>query len=371
MSSESTRRRIIICASALLLLTALAAFAADWPVWRGPSGDGTTTETLNTQWPAAGPTTLWKADVGIGHAPVSVAEGGVFTLGYTGKSDTVCCLDATTGEQRWRYDYPAVKELPNEPGGGAYDGPHTAPVVVDGLVYTLSRDGQVHCLEMKTGKLMWQRDLRADLKAVTPECGFSGSPIVADGRVYVNVGQRGTALDAKTGETVWQTGAGMAGYAAIVRTKESLLVFGCDSLMSVDADTGKLVWTCPWATRYGANVADPMPMGDGIFITSAYNMGCAFVDAATGKVKSKNNNLLAHASPVILRDGCIFGFSGYIDMPTADALVCLGEATGDVKWQQKGIGGQMILAGDTLVLLQTNLYCRDPRGSLVCLDVAP
>ncbi len=44
-----------------------------------------------------------------------MADGRVVTLGRTEKGDTVWCLDANTGGELWRYDYPAAARL--MPGG--------------------------------------------------------------------------------------------------------------------------------------------------------------------------------------------------------------------------------------------------------------
>lgn len=415
MKGMGVRLRHGAIACLVLLATVCAtATAEDWPQWRGAHRSGATTQKIATTWPTTRPAEVWHADVGKGHAAVSIADGKAVTLGYTGKGDTVWCLGAATGKELWRFEYTAIARVKNEPGGGAFDGPHAAPTIDKGRVFTLSRDGQVHCLDFATGKPVWKRDLQADLKAMLPECGFSGAPLVADGKVFVNVCQTGTALDAESGKTLWQSGEGIAGYGAPVlhedaKGKKRLLLFGFKALAAVDPADGKVLWTFPWPTQFGANVADPIVVGDGVFISSAYKRGCAFVDLAGGELKWKNKALGSQCSPLVPHEGNLYGFDGYINWPGGgQALVCLDPADGTERWRKKGLAGQMILADGKLVMLLTTgdlvianvspkgyeelvragvtpaeecpvpptlvdgrLYCRTGKGRVVCLDVKP
>jgi outer membrane protein assembly factor BamB len=408
------RSRRALCAAVGLALAAAGAPAGDWPQYRGANRDGKTPESLATTWPATQPRELWRAEVGKGHSPVSVAQGRVVTLGYTGKGDTVWCLDANTGGELWRYDYPATARLKGEPGDGAYDGPHAAPAIREDRVYTLSRNGRVLCLGAAKGDLLWQRDLAVEQEANLPECGFAGSPLLLDGMVIVSVGRCGTALDANTGKTVWHSGRQIAGYGAPTLAAESngtrhLFFFAYRELISVRPEDGNQRWSLAWPTRWGANVADPVVLGDAVFFSSAYNRGCGLADLSTGQLRWQNRLLNSQASPMILHEGTLYGFDGYINDSMANqSLVCMEARKGTEHWRRKGVGGQMILAGGRLAMLLVNgdlvianatpkayeelararvqepeqcpvpptlvggrLYCRTGKGLLRCLDVAP
>ena len=57
--------------------------AEDWPQWRGPQRNGISTEKgWLDQWPANGPKTAWKAEVGLGFSSFVVAQGRAFTMGH-------------------------------------------------------------------------------------------------------------------------------------------------------------------------------------------------------------------------------------------------------------------------------------------------
>lgn len=419
MSKKARRNTThLLVANEMLLLAVLASSAgmlgaADWPQWRGLHRDGATSETIATNWPAGGPRQLWRADVGVGHAPVSIAGAHVVTLGHTGQNDRVWCFNAPDGRVLWQFDYPAIARCPGEPGHGAFDGPHAAPTIAGANVYTLSRDGQVHCLDLASGTRRWTRDLRVDAKVKMPECGFSSAPLVSNGVVFVNVGKAGTALDADTGITRWQSGPDMAGYAApgldaIDAAQPRLLIFGARALFALDPSDGRTNWSLAWPTEWGVNAADPMPVGDGVFITTSYNQGCAWVDARTGAVRWRNRNLSSQCSPPVLAGGNLYGFDGYIDYQPGQALVCLDPRTGAIRWRREKLAGQLILVGDRLVLTLVTgdlvlaraapdayaeiarahlfppeectvppafadgrLYCRTGAGRLLCLDMTP
>lgn len=100
-------------------------------------------------------------------------------------------LDPATGDEQWRF----------EPRGDSFtatSGIETRPVVVDGMVYTSTYDGEndnVVAIDTGTGELVWDTVMEA------------GWIEVVDGTVLVsesNYGGRLDAFDAATGERQWQ-----------------------------------------------------------------------------------------------------------------------------------------------------------------------
>jgi hypothetical protein len=84
-----------------------AARAENWPMWRGPRGDGVSGEAkLPTEWDGArGEHVAWKVELpGRGHASPIVWGDRVFVVGCDLETEErlLLCLDRKTGRTRWR-----------------------------------------------------------------------------------------------------------------------------------------------------------------------------------------------------------------------------------------------------------------------------
>ena len=81
---------------------------SDWPYWLGPNGDGKANDKgLLKEWPADGPTQLWKATgIGIGYATPAIAGGKVFITGIDKDNKDKGVLSAfdMDGKPLWKAD---------------------------------------------------------------------------------------------------------------------------------------------------------------------------------------------------------------------------------------------------------------------------
>ena len=167
-----------------------AAAGDDWPQWRGPNGDGISSETgWTTDWPEDGPPKLWESDLGKGYSTVAVVGGRIYTTG--GK--TLYCLEVETGEVVWT----------DECGPS-----QSTPTVNADKVYSLNKKGVLTCHDAGSGKLVWRMDPQKEFGAKRPgQYGFGASPVVVDEMVIVPVRLNGGALfafDKKTGKVMWK-----------------------------------------------------------------------------------------------------------------------------------------------------------------------
>lgn len=159
----------------VILLTSAAdlALADEWPQWMGPNRDNRWTEqNILESFPPAGPEVLWRTPVAGGYAGPAVAQGKVFIADFVTGSDVkianfereaskgterVICLDSKSGEQIWTYEYP-VEYAISYPAG-----PRCTPVVEKDRVYTLGAEGQLACLNIDAGNVIWECNLKKNL----------------------------------------------------------------------------------------------------------------------------------------------------------------------------------------------------------------
>lgn len=347
MAIHNSSRNLIFFVLALSWATLPATlFSADWVQWRGPQRNGVSLEKQWTSEKLKGtPKIIWTRKVGRGYSAITVKNDYAWTLGNTGKQDTIYCLNAKTGKQIWQYSYPCP--------GGSYPGPRATPTIQDHFLYSCSRNGQVFCLNAKTGKVHWQRNLMQELQVPNISWGFSSSPLVWRGTIFLNAGKNGIALSARTGKTRWFSGKGKAGYASPVifrRKPAQLLIFGQQALCGVAAKTGALQWSFPWKTSYDVNAADPLVAGDLIFISSGYGKGCTLLEVKKNQVRQlwQNKKMRNHFSTSLLMDHYIYGIDGNAGR---GVLRCLDLHSGQEKWSQASIGFGSLLAADGKLII--------------------
>jgi outer membrane protein assembly factor BamB len=119
----------------------------------------------------------------------------------------------------------------------------SAVVCVDGAVYVGSRDKNIYALNASNGKKLWNYTTAAT----------AGTPVIANGNVYVNSGGSLCCLNAATGKKIWNyTTEGPTSSSPTV--EGDLVYFGSEgpiyfatftnhTLYALDALTGKKIWS--------------------------------------------------------------------------------------------------------------------------------
>ena len=395
------------------LLTAGAIFSAnhttnasDWPMFRGPNHDGISTETdWKISWPESGPVKLWEAAVGTGFSTVSVANGRVFTLGNEDKQDTVYAFDAKTGKTIWTHVYKS------DIGSKFYEGgPGSTPTVDGEHVFTISKWGDLFCLNAANGNVVWKRQLEKEEGLRLPDWGFNGSPLVHGDMLILNVGGGGMAFEKDSGKTIWRSNDEEAGYSTplpfSLDGKQYVALSSGKSFLAADANTGEKTWEISWPTRYGVNAADPIVVGEQVWIGSGYGKGNGLfkMDGSQATEVWTNTDLKAQQNPPILINGHLYGFDG--DAGKKSPLKCVEFKTGKITWEAEDIRyGAVAAAGDQLIVISDKgelivapaspegftpsaraqvldgkcwtvpvisnglIYLRNSRGRLICMDV--
>ena len=383
----------------LILGSSLFAADTDYSDWRGKDGDGIADDNNWNPTKLKSIKELWSKSVGSGYSAVSVSANTAYTIGNNNGFDTLYALDTLTGKEKWTYKYRSAD-------GGGFAGPRVMPVVYEKNVYIVSRHSVVYCVNSANGKLIWSKDLGENFGVANLRWGFSGTIKIIDGRVFLNGGKNGVALDAKTGKKVWAS-AGQGAYASPVQLgKNDLAVFGAKALHSVSQKTGKVNWSYDWRTEYDVNAADPLVIGNYIFISSGYGRGSTLLNVKSGKPQKvwENQKLRSHFSTPIYSGGYIYGVDGQAN--SRGALVCLKAKTGELQWSEKLGFGSFFATKDKLIYLTERgklhivsidpksykeiasaktslsktcwtmpvlsnglLFCRNDKGKVICVDL--
>jgi outer membrane protein assembly factor BamB len=331
--------RLVVPAGLAILHGLLAgpapATAADWPQWRGPDRNGKSSETgLLQEWPAGGPPLAWETQgIGAGYASIAVVGDRLYTMGDLADGQYVLALSRDGGGLRWKTRIGPAHE-------DQYPGPRATPTWSGGLIYVMSTEGEVVCLDGGTGKERWRRSLAMEygaslMKAMgTHEWRFSESPLVDGGRVIVTPGQVDAmmvALDGKTGAEIWKTrgrrlgplGADGAAYSSAVvseaaGTRQYVQLVG-RGLIGVGAADGALLWGYNRIANDVANIATPIAQGDFIFASTGYGTGSALIRIVRGEdgyaaeevYFLDADTMQNHHGGVILHDGTLFAGTGH------------------------------------------------------------
>ena len=373
-------RRILLLSGLLLWLGAqpngvgrVAAGESDWPQFLGPKRNGVYEgPAISGSWPASGPPVLWRKPVGEGFSGPVVQAGRLVLFHRLESRERVECLAAETGRPLWRYDYPTDYR----DDFGFDGGPRATPSVWEGKVYTFGAQGVLHCLELDSGKKIWSLKTHQKFGVRKGFFGAACSPLVEDGRLFLNVGGQDraglVAFDARTGRVLWTATDDEASYSspamATLGGRRQVLFFTRTGLVSVDPESGNVLFRFRWRARSRAsvNAATPLAAGPLIFLSASYGTGAVQLKVTGSELETvwtSDESLSNHYSTSVIRGDHLFGFHGRQEY--GQALRCVSLQTGRVLWSRDGFrAGTMSLAGDRLLVLKEN-------GELLVVAASP
>lgn len=359
--------KTMLSVGALLLCLStgiVAQTSADWPQWRGPNRDGISKETgLLKQWPADGPPLVWKTTgAGGGYSSFSIAKGRLFTMGLRGDREYVVAFDVATGKQAWATAHGSA--FRNDRG----DGPRGTPTVDGDNLYALGGNGDLSCLETRTGRVIWTMNVLEKFGGSNITWGISESPLVIGEKVLVNAGGPGAsivALNKKDGTLVWKSQSDRAGYSSGIPVQigntTQVVFFTHQRALGLDLKDGKLLWEYPRASNKVANAATPIARGNRIFVSSDYGTGAGLVEIkADGQAQEVyfTKEMRNHHSSSILIGDYLYGFSSGI-------LTAMRFDTGEVAWKDRSVGK------GSLVYADGNLYALSENGVVGLIEAKP
>jgi outer membrane protein assembly factor BamB len=323
---------------------AFVGVAADWPQFRGPNRDGHWDESgVMESFPKAGLKISWRQPVGGGFSSPVVAEGKAFVMDVEMTKPTsrerVHCYEEKTGKLLWDFVYEEhYGEWAFVPERGA--GPTATPIVEQGRIFTVGANGFVHCLDTKTGKVIWEKNLWQEY--TVEEMGCRPSPLIEGSLLIVFTGAKPgatlLALDKATGKEVWKALDDHASNSSpIVITCDGvrqLIVWTDNSLASLDPANGHTHWRELLTTSNNDDAASPVFWGhrllvSGLMLDLSGNPPTAHF--RWPEIRTPAKRILSNASTPMPQGDYIYSSKGQGE------LVCLEAKSGRQVWITNGI----------------------------------
>jgi outer membrane protein assembly factor BamB len=362
-------RSWICCA---LILALAPRLAADWPQVLGPTRNGVYAgPPLSDRWTDGKPREVWRKQVGQGFSGPVVADGKLILFHRVGNQEVVEAMQPATGATIWQYAYATTYR----DDFGFDEGPRAVPVVTGGIVYTFGAEGQLHAVDLASGKKVWSENTAARFDVPKNFFGAGGSPLVENGRVIANIGGKDAgivAFDAKAGNVLWKVTTDGASYSSAVVTTvagQRVAIFLTRSgIVVLDPSSGAIRTQQAWRSRSAAsvNAASPVIAGDLMFISAEYGPGAGVFKLGDGtltKLWASDDALSTHYATAVERDSILYGYHGRQEF--GPSLRAVEMQTGKVRWSVDQFrAGSITLAGDRLVIVRES-------GELVLAPATP
>ena len=285
-----------VAVAALLTLGSLVS-GQDWPQWRGPHFNGSSSAVgLPDTWSRV-ENVRWATKLpGPAEATPVVIDDKVFVSSTDPANDALValCVDRKSGEILWKH---VVARGIRTDSRSTYAGP--SPVASADRVIFFYGNGELAAWTHQ-GTRVWRRNIQDDFGPFAFNWTFSSSPLLYEGRLYLQVLQRDVPVDGRgladrenksyllaiepaSGDTIWQRERPSNAKAEsreafttpvplIGASADELLVVGGDDLTGHDLATGEELWR--WGTwnptRIGHWRLVPSPVsGGGVILACA------------------------------------------------------------------------------------------------------
>lgn len=340
---------------AAVLFAAGSAHSADWPEFRGPTGQGhanvtdlpvTWNETENIAWKVALPGFGWSSPV--------VADGHIYLTTAVvvgdgeaaGRSLRVLCLEAETGESVW--DVEAFVQQGGEVeihSKNSHASP--TPALEGDRIYVHFGPHGTACL-MTDGSIVWKN--QGLLYA--PQHGNGGSPALADDLLIICCDGSDerfvVGLDNQTGREIWRTERELEPSSGFSFSTPTILEVGGQSqaicpgsggVWSYDPKTGEQLWRVAYGEGFSV-VPRPVAGHGMVYVCSGFGDGQLFAIDPTGsgdvtdsRVKWKRKKNVPNSPSLLL-----IGDELYM-VDDRGIASCVDALSGELCWRQRLTGG--------------------------------
>jgi outer membrane protein assembly factor BamB len=383
------------------LLLAHAAQAENWPQWRGPYFNGSTTEKgLPVEWSNTN-NVAWVTPMPgySGATPVIWGDSVFVSSPDAQKNLLLLCLDRKDGKIRWQKTVAA-----GDRDKGRNNMASPSPVTDGKSVFILFGTGNFAAYDF-AGTELWTRDLAKDYGKLSINWLYGSSPMLYKDKLYIEVLRRtpvpendGAAqdgkpdrdsfllcLDPKTGKNLWRQ---VRPTDAVEESQEAystpipsvgehgteIILVGGDYTTAHSPDTGAELWRCggldegkqeSWRIVPSPVIAEGMVIACG----PKRDPVLGIKDGGKGLVTESNivwrfKEYPSDCVTPLFYEGKLFVLDG-----DHQVMSCLDAKTGAKKWQGS-LGVKEIFRGSPAGA-DGKIYCISESGTVVVLDAGP
>ncbi len=342
-----------------------------WPNLFGPGHDNRSADAISVDWPNDGPPEQWRIAVGAGYSSPIIVDDCAVVLHRLGDEELVSCIDVQSAQTLWEFRYPTTFVC----GSHYTHGPYSTPASDGSRLVTLGAQGQLHCLQLATGDLLWQCDTAAEFDVRPDVFGAGHSPLIWGDLVILNVGgdvpDSGIiAFDLSDGRLRWRSTSHGPSFATpvpiMLHGRKRVLVLTGDGLVLLDPRDGRVLDEFPYTSRIpdAYNAVTPVVSNDLVLI-SVYGAGSACLrvapDERFAEVWNDKRTLTSQYNPLLVQDGFVYGLHS-VDR----SFRCVELQTGELQWRWKSdlARSTQLIAGDHILMF-------GEFGELGAIDLDP
>jgi outer membrane protein assembly factor BamB len=336
--------------------------AGSWPQWRGPTRDGVLS---GTDWPGTlqgkAFELMWSVKgLGPSYSGPIVSDDHVFTTETRGqKTEHVTAYSRFDGKKIWEKEWKGAMSVPFfAAANGSWI--RSTPAFDGGWLYVGGIRDLLVCLNAETGEERWRVDFVKKLGTQVPAFGFVCSPLVDETGVYVQAGGAFCKVNKTNGEVIWRVleepdpmwGSAFSSPLLVSHAGQKIIFVQTRSrLAAVRPEDGGILWEQPVAAFRGMNILTPTLYGDNVF-TSSYG-GKSLLYRLPTTQGGAPELLWSNKKEGYMNSPIVIGDHVYMHLKS-QRFTCIDLKTGKETWTTRQTFGKywsMVAQGDRILAL--------------------
>jgi outer membrane protein assembly factor BamB len=305
--------------------------------------------------------------------PIIVGQTIVVTESKNSKTERVIALDRSTGKSIWTTEWEGAMTVPFfAASNGSWI--RSTPMTDGSKIYIGGMRDFFVCLNAQNGEKVFEVDFAKRFSTELPGFGQVCSPLLDNGRIYIQSGGGLLCLDANNGETIWrslvETDAmyGSAFSSPIIATLQGvrqLVVQTRKALCGVELATGETLWSQNVEAFRGMNILTPTVWDNSLFVSSYGGKTQLFAPKLDSDGKWSVSERWSNKAEAYMSSPVVIGDFLYAHLKN-QRVACFNLKTGEETWRTRPYGKywSMITNGKQILAL-------DETGKLFLINANP